>query len=83
MTMTVSPDDPAEMPVRPLADDHDAVLLLASLDPAFGAEHISGWATNAVVLVTAGKSSSTRIHAGRADAPPGGHHRPRRDPDRS
>jgi capsular polysaccharide biosynthesis protein len=40
-----------------------AVLLtLVTLDPALGGEHLATWATNAVVVVTAGRSSAVRIH---------------------
>jgi hypothetical protein len=38
-------------------------LTLITLDPALGAEHLTGWARSAVAVVTAGRASSTRIHA--------------------
>jgi hypothetical protein len=38
------------------------LLTLASLDPSLGGEHLGTWATDAVAIVTAGKSSWTRIH---------------------
>jgi capsular polysaccharide biosynthesis protein len=41
----------------------DVLLVVATLDPASGAEHLATWAADAVVLVTAGRSSGTRIHA--------------------
>jgi capsular polysaccharide biosynthesis protein len=41
----------------------DLLLVLATLDPALGADHLATWATDAVVVVTAGESSATRIHA--------------------
>jgi capsular polysaccharide biosynthesis protein len=41
----------------------DLLLTLATLDPAFGGEHLVTWATDAVAMVTAGKSSAVRIHA--------------------
>jgi capsular polysaccharide biosynthesis protein len=40
----------------------DLILTLADLDPALGAEHLPGWASDAVVVVTAGRSSSAKIH---------------------
>ncbi|MGE5286767.1 MAG: Wzz/FepE/Etk N-terminal domain-containing protein [Micromonosporaceae bacterium] len=40
----------------------DILLTLATLDPALGGEHLATWATDAVVMVTAGRSSSTRVH---------------------
>ena len=41
----------------------DLVLSLVSLDPADGGEHLATWATDAVAMVTAGRSTATRIHA--------------------
>jgi capsular polysaccharide biosynthesis protein len=43
--------------------DADLVLSLVTLDPAFGAEHLATWATEAVAVVTAGRSTSVRIGA--------------------
>jgi capsular polysaccharide biosynthesis protein len=43
--------------------DADLVLTLATLDPAFGGEHLATWATDAVAMVTAGESTVVRIHA--------------------
>jgi hypothetical protein len=39
------------------------LLTLTTLDPALGSEHLATWAANAVAVVTAGRSSWTRIHA--------------------
>jgi hypothetical protein len=39
------------------------VLTLVTLDPSLGGEYLSSWAADAVVVVTAGQSSWTRIHA--------------------
>jgi capsular polysaccharide biosynthesis protein len=41
----------------------DLLLTLAVLDPAFGADLLGTWATNAVAVVTAGKSSAEKIHS--------------------
>ena len=41
----------------------DVLLTLTTLDPSFGAGHLGTWATSAVVLVTAGKASVTRLEA--------------------
>ena len=41
----------------------DLVLSVVSLDPAFGAGHLGTWATDAVAVVTAGQSTSVRMHA--------------------
>lgn len=39
----------------------DVLLTLATLDPALGSEHLATWATDAVAMVTAGRSSWTKI----------------------
>ena len=41
----------------------DLVLTLVALDPVLGGDHLATWATEAVAVVTAGRSSSTRIRA--------------------
>ena len=41
----------------------DLLLTLATLDPASGGEHLATWATDAVAVVTAGRSSGTRLNA--------------------
>jgi uncharacterized protein involved in exopolysaccharide biosynthesis len=41
----------------------DLLLTLATLDPAFGGDHLSTWATDLVAVVTAGHSTSVRIQA--------------------
>jgi hypothetical protein len=41
----------------------DLLLTLSPLDPAVGGEHLATWATDAVAVITAGRSSWTRIHA--------------------
>jgi capsular polysaccharide biosynthesis protein len=40
----------------------DMLLTLATLDPAFGGDHLATWATDVVAVVTAGQSSGERIH---------------------
>ena len=40
----------------------DLLLTLVTLDPALGGDHLATWATNAVVVVSAGQSSAERIH---------------------
>ncbi|MDR2985278.1 MAG: hypothetical protein LBV34_10595, partial [Nocardiopsaceae bacterium] len=39
----------------------DLLLTLLTVDPGLGAEHLSSWASDAVVIVTAGKPSATKI----------------------
>jgi capsular polysaccharide biosynthesis protein len=41
----------------------DFLFTLVTLDPAVGGDHLATWADDAVVIVTAGQSSATRIHA--------------------
>jgi capsular polysaccharide biosynthesis protein len=39
------------------------LLTLVALDPGVGGEHLATWASDAVVVVTAGRSSWTKIHS--------------------
>jgi len=55
--------DQATDPLAAACRSADLLLTLADLDPALGAEHLPGWATDVVVMVTAGRSSSAKIHA--------------------
>jgi len=41
----------------------DLLLVLTALDPALGGDHLATWADDAVVMITAGRSSWARIHA--------------------
>jgi capsular polysaccharide biosynthesis protein len=41
----------------------DIVLTLVSLDPAFGADHLTTWATDAIAVVTAGLSNAGAIRS--------------------
>jgi capsular polysaccharide biosynthesis protein len=41
----------------------DLLVTFAVLDPAIGAEHLATWATDAVAVVTAGRSSGPRLYA--------------------
>jgi capsular polysaccharide biosynthesis protein len=41
----------------------DLLLTLITLDPSVGGEHLATWAPEAVVVVTAGRSSWTKTHA--------------------
>ena len=38
------------------------LLVLAVVDPAVGADHLSAWTGSAVAMVTAGRSSATKLH---------------------
>ena len=39
------------------------LLTFATLDPAFGGDHLGTWATNVVVVVTAGESSAEKVYS--------------------
>jgi capsular polysaccharide biosynthesis protein len=41
----------------------DLLLTLLTLDPSLGGDHLATWATDAVVVVTAGRSSWAKLHA--------------------
>jgi hypothetical protein len=45
------------------SDSPDLILALVTLDPAYGADHLATWATDAVAVVTAGRSTATAIRA--------------------
>ena len=45
------------------ASGADTLLTLATLDPAFGADHLTSWATDAIVVVTAGRSNAGTIRS--------------------
>ena len=54
---------PADEALASAYGSADLLLTLVALDPALGADHLPSWATDAVVMVTAGRSSATRIQA--------------------
>ena len=41
----------------------DLLLTFATLDPAFGGDHLGTWATNVVIVVTAGESSAEKVYS--------------------
>ena len=53
------------MAQKPPPDDADALLVLASLDAAFGAEHLAPWVTDAVMVLSSRRTTLTRIEVGR------------------
>ena len=57
------PEDPIQTSVHRPNEDVDSVLVFATLDPAFGAGHIASWATEAVVMVGAGKAPADQVVA--------------------
>jgi hypothetical protein len=55
--------DPSVTPLVAACASANLLLTLLSLDPGVGADHLNGWADGAVTVVTAGRSSWTKIHA--------------------
>ena len=55
----VADDDPR----RALWDQTEVAITLAPLEPAFGVDALGTWATRAVLLVTAGRSSAERLRS--------------------
>jgi capsular polysaccharide biosynthesis protein len=49
--------------VTAAAADADVVLSLVTLDPSFGADHVATWATDAVPVVTAARSTAVTIRS--------------------
>ncbi len=65
VTVLVAPKDPLQMAQKPPPDDADVVLVLAALDPAFGAEHLASWVTDAVMILTASEVTLPRMEVSR------------------
>jgi capsular polysaccharide biosynthesis protein len=59
---SVTVPDQASSALMSACSSASLLLTLAVLDPAFGGDHLSTWATNAVAVVTAGESSAEKIH---------------------
>jgi hypothetical protein len=57
----VAPADPAQMTDKEAGEDADVILVLATVDPGLGADHIAAWASDAVVMIQAGAASASRI----------------------
>ncbi len=65
VTVIVAPEDPAQMAQKPPPEDADVVLVLATLDPAFGSEHLASWVTDAVMVLSPRGVNLTRMGVGR------------------
>lgn len=60
--LIIAPDDPAEAAAQlSVPESAEAVLVLASIDPAYSVDHLAKWATNAVVIVNAKKATASLI----------------------
>jgi hypothetical protein len=57
----VAPADPTEMAEKEAGEDADAILVVATVDAAVGADHIAAWASDAVVMVQAGGANGAHI----------------------
>jgi capsular polysaccharide biosynthesis protein len=57
------PATAADLELDAACDVADLVLSLATLTPTLGAEHLATWSCRAAVVVTAGRSTATKIHA--------------------
>ena len=63
IVLVVAPDDPAQMAQKEAPPDVDATLVVTSVDPAFGSEHLATWVSAAVVVLTAGRATTSSITA--------------------
>ncbi len=50
-------------PLAAAFESADLMLTVATLEPGLGAEHLLSWASDAVVVLTAGHSSATKVYA--------------------
>ncbi len=53
----------ATEPLAAACASADLLITLAALDPSVGGDHLAGWARDAVVMMTGGRSSAARIRA--------------------
>jgi hypothetical protein len=65
LRLLVAPPDPIQMAEKPPPDDTDVLLVLATLDPAFGAEHLAHWVSDAVMLLSTRRVTLARMDVGR------------------
>jgi Mrp family chromosome partitioning ATPase len=63
VTVVIAPADPGEVGPPQPTSDADVVLVLTTLDPALGADHLVGWAGSAVVMLTVGKATETTVQS--------------------
>lgn len=57
------PDSPVAGDRAAVCSSADVLLTLTRLDPSLAGDHLQSWAENAVVFVTAGRSSWTKVQA--------------------
>ncbi|HTW08223.1 MAG TPA: Wzz/FepE/Etk N-terminal domain-containing protein [Acidimicrobiales bacterium] len=63
LRLAVAPTDVAALNREEVTHGADAVLVLADVDPALGAEHLRPWAEDAVVVLRAGEVSNVLLEA--------------------
>jgi capsular polysaccharide biosynthesis protein len=61
VALFVAPDDPSQTAWMDCPDDADAILTLATVDPALGAEHMSTSVSEVVVMVRAGAVNAAHL----------------------
>ena len=61
----VAPDDPLAMAQKPPPEDADAILVLLTLDAAFGLEQVTTWVTDAVMIMSPRGVTLTRMDVSR------------------
>lgn len=57
----VAPADPTGTGRETVGEEADVTLVLATVDPAVGADHLAAWARDAIVMVRAGKATRSHI----------------------
>ncbi len=65
VSVLVAPEDPLQMAQKPPPDDADALLILGSLDAAFGADHLAPWVRDAVMVLSAQRTTLARMDVSR------------------
>ncbi len=61
----VAPEDPMAMAQKPPPEDADALLVLLTLDAAFGLEQVTPWARDAVMIMSPRGVTLTRMEVTR------------------
>jgi capsular polysaccharide biosynthesis protein len=61
----VAPEDPMAMAQKPPPEDADALLVLVTLDAAFGPEQVTPWVTDAVMILSPQGVTLTRMEVTR------------------
>jgi capsular polysaccharide biosynthesis protein len=62
IALVVGSDDPTDPPPNVSSEGADVTIVAATVDPALGADELSDWATEAVMIVGAGRASAAQLH---------------------